>query len=636
MDKTRAIEKAASQLILPRLISNGMVLQRAATVRIWGWADPGETVTVDFISQKYKTLAGDDGCWEVFLKDLEAGGPYDMEIKASATIVVRDILVGEVWVCSGQSNIELMMERVKDQYPEDIINCSYPEIRHFSVVQRYDFNKSYSDFSDGCWEAACPETIRRFSAVGYFFAKAIHEKYNVPVGFIKAAIGGSPIESWISEEALAPHPEAIRTLLPYKDEEYVKKVLTIDEKITGSWQGSLNRNDAGLTDKEPWYAENIDTSDWTIMELPANFYDEGLESFNGVIWFRKEIEVPEEMLSTPVRLWLGRIVDSDQAYVNGQFVGETAYQYPPRKYDVPQGLLRKGKNVIAVRVICNNGSGEFISDKTYKLIAPDCSVELTGQWKYKVGAFCGPQPETTFVQWQPTGLFNGMLAPVTKYAVRGAVWYQGEANTSKPQEYHGLMRTLVKDWRKRWNQDSLPFVIVQLPNYGVQDKQPSESQWAELREAQLDALCMQDTAVTVNIDLGEWNDLHPLRKKDVGERVALAAGKIAYGEGLVASGPVYRDMEVIGSKIAISFLNTGSGLSTRDGLELRHFAISGKDSGFVWANAKIDGNRVIVWAEGITEPVAVRYAWADNPETANLINMEGLPAAPFRTDRHGK
>ncbi len=636
MDKTRAIEKAASHLVLPRLISNGMVLQRAATVRIWGWADPGETVTVDFINQKYKTLAGDDGCWEVFLKDLKAGGPYDMEIKASSTIVVRDILVGEVWVCSGQSNIELMMERVKDQYPEDIINCSYPEIRHFSVVQRYDFNKSYSDFSDGCWEAACPESIRRFSAVGYFFAKAIHEKYNVPVGIIKAAIGGSPIESWISEEALSAHPEAIRTLLPYKDEEYVKKVLTIDEKITGSWLGSLNRNDAGLADKEPWYAESIDTSDWTIMELPAKFYDEGLESFNGVIWFRKEIEVPEEMLSTPVRLWLGRIVDSDQAYVNGQFVGETTYQYPPRKYDVPQGLLRKGKNVIAVRVICNNGSGEFISDKTYKLIAPDCSVELTGQWKYKVGAFCGPQPETTFVQWQPTGLFNGMLAPVTKYAVRGAVWYQGESNTSKPQEYHGLMRTLVEDWRKRWNQDSLPFVIVQLPNYGVQDKQPSESQWAELREAQLDALCMQDTAVTVNIDLGEWNDLHPLRKKDVGERVALAAGKIAYGEGLVASGPVYRDMEVIGSKIAISFLNTGSGLSTRDGLELRHFAISGKDSGFVWANAKIDGNRVIVWAEGITEPVAVRYAWADNPETANLVNMEGLPAAPFRTDRSDK
>lgn len=636
MDKTHAIEKAASQLALPRLISNGMVLQRAATVRIWGWADPGETVTVDFISQKYKTLAGDDGCWEVFLKDLKAGGPYDMEIKASTTIVVRDILVGEVWVCSGQSNIELMMERVKDQYAEDIINCSFPEIRHFSVVQRYDFNKSYSDFSDGCWEAACPETIIRFSAVGYFFAKAIHEKYNVPVGIIKAAIGGSPIESWISEDALAAHPEAIRTLLPYKDEEYVKKVLTIDEKITGSWLGSLNRNDAGLTDKEPWYAENIDTSDWTAMELPANFQNEGLESFNGVIWFRKEIEVPEEMLRTPVRLWLGRIVDSDQAYVNGQFVGETTYQYPPRKYDVPQGLLRKGKNLIAVRVTCNNGSGEFISDKTYKLIAPNCSVELAGQWKYKVGAFCGPQPETTFVQWQPTGLFNGMLAPVTKYTVKGAVWYQGEANTSKPQEYHGLMHTLVADWRKWWNQDSLPFVIVQLPNYGVQDKQPSESQWAELREAQLDALCMQDTAVTVNIDLGEWNDLHPLRKKDVGERVALAARKIAYGEGLVASGPVYRDLEVIGSKIAISFLNTGSGLSTRDGLELRHFAISGKDSGFVWANAKIDGNRVIVWAEGITEPVAVRYAWADNPETANLVNMEGLPAAPFRTDRSDK
>ncbi len=621
-------------LKLPRLIGDGMVLQRGTAVRIWGWAGAGEDITVDFIGKCYKTRADKEGVWEVFLEDLKAGGPYDMEIKASTTIRVRDILVGEVWVCSGQSNMELPMERVKDQYPEDMVKCDYPQIRQFNVALRYEFNAPHTDFPEGCWEAASPETIRGFSAVGYFFAKAIHEKYQVPVGFIKAAVGGSPIEAWISEAALKPYPEILERLIPYKDDNYVKKVLTGDEKATNSWYENLDKNDAGVTSGElPWYSDEMDTSGWEDMDLPARFENKGLEGLNGTVWFRKEIEVPENMLNKPARLWLGRIVDSDKTYVNGKFIGEITYQYPPRKYGIPADLLRKGKNTITVRVTSNNGNGEFISGKPYKLTTEGHAIDLTGQWKYRTGAVCGPLPEATFVQWQPTALYNGMLAPLTNYAVKGALWYQGEANTSKPSEYFSLMKTMIENWRQSWKQSKLPFISVQLPNYGTTDMLPSESQWAELREAQLDSLQIPGTAMVVAIDLGEWNDMHPLRKKDVGERLALAARSEAYGEKILSSGPIYKGMKIKGDRLIIEFFNTGSGLKAGNGTGLKHFAIAGRDNKFKWAEARIEGDAVAVWNDSVSAPKAVRYAWADNPEAANLINGEGLPASPFRTER---
>ncbi|MDF2987577.1 MAG: protein of unknown function acetylesterase [Eubacterium sp.] len=530
--------------------------------------------------------------------------------------------------------MELPMERVKDQYPEEMINCLYPEIRHFNVTLKYDFNSPGEDLDEGFWESANPETIKRFSAVGYFFAKTLYEKYHIPVGFIKAAIGGSPIESWISEEALGPYQHIMEALIPFKDSEYVKKVLLCDGQIANEWYRRLDENDQGISGSGwTWYSDEVDTSKWSDIYLPDKFANVNLKNFNGVIWFRKEIDVSEDMLNRPAKLWLGRIVDSDKTYVNGQFVGEVTYQYPPRKYDIPPELLRKGRNTITVRVICKNGIGEFVADKPYKLFTENFSVELTGQWKYKVGAVCSPLPDTPFVYWQPTGLYNGLLAPLTRYTVKGALWYQGEANTSCPSEYHSLMKTLVADWRKKWNQSRFPFLYVQLPNYGAPDKQPSESQWAELREAQLDSMTIPDTAMVVSIDLGEWNDLHPLKKRDVGCRLAVAAQKLAYHEDITASGPIYEGIKFVENKAVISFDNTGSGLKSRDGLELKHFAIAGGNGEYRWAEAKIEGDTVVVWNNSISEPKAVRYAWADNPEAANLINVGGLPASPFRTDR---
>ncbi len=633
MENAMDIQLPKRQLALPRLISDGMVLQREADVRIWGWAEPGEAITVEFIDKQYSTEATPDGNWEVILRNLKAGGPYDMEVKAiSGKVTVRDILIGEVWVCSGQSNMELPMARVKDQYPDEMVNCENPLIRTFNVAMRYGFNEPYKDLHEGSWISSNQQTISEFSAVGYFFAKALFQRYHIPVGFIRAAIGGSPIESWISEEALKTYPDIMQILQPYKDDSYVDKILKIDGTLTTAWFDSLNKNDAGLNSEVPWYSEELNTSRWSTMNWPADFEKEGLRNFKGAVWFRKEIDVPEGMANKPVKLWLGRIVDSDKTYVNGEFVGEITYQYPPRKYDIPAGLLKKGKNLIAVRIVCNNGIGEVISGKPYKLFTENCSIDLTGEWKYMIGTSCGPLPDTTFIQWQPAGLYNGMLAPLTSYTVKGALWYQGESNTSRPFEYLSLMNTLIEDWRKSWNQSSFPFIFVQLPNYGIADIQPAESQWAELREAQLQSLEIPDTAMAIAIDLGEWNDIHPLRKKEVGERLALAAINTAYGEKVTASGPIYSNMEIAGNKIAISFINTGGELKIGDGAELKHFAIAGSDKKFLWAKAKIEGGKVIVWNEGIAEPKAVRYAWATNPEGANLVNAEGLPASPFRTD----
>ncbi len=634
MDDIKSMDGKKGRLKLPRLISNGMVLQRGTAVRIWGWAEAGEEITVDFIGEYYKTRADEDGYWEIFLEGLKAGGPYDMVIRASTTIRVSDILVGEVWICSGQSNMELPMERVKDQYPEEMVNCDYPQIRHFNVAMRYEFNMPHTDLAEGGWEAAKPKTISSFSAVGYFFAKAIHEKYRIPVGLIRAAVGGSLIEAWISEAALKLYPEILEKLLPYKDEKYIKKIRTGDEITTNLWYKNLEKNDVGLSpDKLPWYSDELDTNGWETMDIPGKLKNEGLNGFSGAIWFRKEIEVPENMVNKPARLWLGRIVDSDQTYINGKFVGEVTYQYPPRKYDIPADLLRKGKNTVTVRVTCNNGNGEFISDKPYRLTTEGNAIDLTGKWRYRVGVVCGPLPEATFIQWQPAALYNGMLAPITNYTAKGALWYQGESNTSRPSEYFGLMKTMIENWRQSWKQSKFPFIEVQLPNYGTADKLPSESKWAELREAQLDSLQITDTAMVVAIDLGEWNDLHPLRKKDVGERLALAARTEVYGEEIISSGPIYKDMKIKGNKIIIEFLNAGSGLNAGNGKELEHFAIAGQDNIFKWAQARIEGSTVVVWNDSISMPKAVRYAWADNPETANLTNEEGLPASPFRTDR---
>jgi sialate O-acetylesterase len=611
-----------------------MVLQRGGSVKIWGWAAKGEKVTINFNDKTYHTTTGSDCKWAVILSELKTGGPYSMDINASNHITLKNILIGDVWVCSGQSNMDLSMARVEERYKDVIASSKNPAIRRFFVSKRYDFNKPQEDLQSGYWESANPESVLRFTATGYFFAKALYEKYKIPIGLIHASVGGSPIEAWLSEDALQVFPEYLETAKKFKDSAYVNQIIKKDKAISDAWYGRIRQLDKGLAKgSRPWFEPGYDASEWKTMNVPGYWTDEELGYVNGVVWFRKEFDIPASMTVKSARLLLGRIVDSDRTYVNGKFVGSVSYQYPPRKYDVPENLLKEGENIIVVRIINNIGRGGFVLDKPYQLLVAGKTIDLRGQWQYKLGATMDPLPAKTFIEWQPLGLYNGMIAPLLNVKIKGVIWYQGESNTAKPLEYQRLFPAMIADWREKWNQGDFPFLYVQLANFMEVKDQPTESNWAELREAQLQTLDVPNTGMAVAIDLGEWNDIHPLNKADVGKRLALASQKVAYGdENVVYSGPIYQSMRINGNRIILTFTHIGSGLVIQGGDELKHFAIAGADKKFVWAKAKIEGNEIIVWNDKVTNPVAVRYAWADNPDSANLYNKEGLPASPFRTD----
>ncbi len=369
------------------------------------------------------------------------------------------------------------------------------------------------------------------------------------------------------------------------------------------------------------------------MEVPGYWADTKLGPVNGVVWFIKKVNIPSVMVGKKAKIILGRIVDADSVFINGKFVGTTSYQYPRRRYDIPPDLLKEGENTIAVRVISNIGKGGFVPDKPYEIVAGDTSINLKGEWKFKLGAKMEPLESQTFIRWMPEGLYNAMLAPLLNYRIKGVVWYQGESNVDRPIEYRKLFQALIRDWRAKWNEGNFPFLFVQLPNFMEAKSEPSESNWALLREAQLKALSLPNTGMAVTIDIGEWNDIHPVDKKDVGKRLALAAERIAYGDtNVIFSGPIYKSMKIQGKKVVLSFTNTGSGLTAKDDEKLGGFAIAGPDKHFIWAEAKIEDNKVIVWNDKIKNPIAVRYAWADDPDKADLYNKEGLPASPFRTD----
>lgn len=620
---------------LPRIISDGMVLQRDAEAKIWGWADPGEEVVVKFKGKSCFTVADADGKWMVFLHPSEAGGPHTMEIKAGNIITLKDILVGDVWVCSGQSNMVLPMSRVIDLYEDVIADSENPAIRQFLVPDRYNFNKPEEDFESGSWESANPQTVLDFTAVGYFFAKELYEKYHVPVGLIKTCLGGSPAQAWMSEDALSAFPGHLEIAIKYRDDNLIRRIKENDKAVSDAWYTLLELTDKGVADKKkPWFDSDYDASQWPTMNIPGYWADGPLGPVKGAVWFRKEFDVPASMAGKPAQLWLGRIVDGDETYFNGQKVGAITYEWPPRKYDIPADLLKKGKNTIVVRVI-NYSSwarGGFVLDKPYHLEAAGQTIDLKGPWQYKLGAVMGPKPSQTFIRWKPLGLFNGMIAPLLNYPVKGVIWYQGESNAGRnPSKYHKLFSALIADWREKWNQGNFPFLYVQLANFMEVKDQPSESGWAELREAQLKTLSVPNTAMAVAIDIGEWNDIHPLNKRDVGKRLALAAQKVAYGEDIVYSGPIYDSMEIDSGKVILTFTHIDGGLVAK-GDELKQFAIAGPDKKFVWAKAQIINDKVWVFDPDVPNPVAVRYAWADNPEGANLYNKAGLPASPFRTD----
>jgi sialate O-acetylesterase len=619
-----------AQVKLPKLLSDGMILQRSTAVKLWGWAAPNESVNLKFNKLMYAAIANKAGEWEIILPAQKAGGPYQMTFSASNKVVLKDILFGDIWVCSGQSNMELPMGRLVDKYPNVIANANNTNIRQFLVPDEYDFKKPRHDFSNGTWVSSSPKNVLDFSGVAYFFALNLYKKNSVPIGIINVALGGSPAQSWISENAIKKFPIYDEELQKFKDEKLITTIETADQLASNNWYKKLTNADEGL--KNNWKGD-IAEDNWMEMNVPGYWADGSLGKANGVVWFRKDIDVPASMVGNSAKLLLGRIVDADSVFINGKFVGATSYQYPPRRYLFKEGVLKQGKNTITVRLVNNSGNGGFVMDKAYFLISGNDTLNLQGKWKYKLGAKIEPAPSQTSIRLKAVGLYNAMINPLTKLAIKGALWYQGESNAGKPEEYKDLMQTLIADWRTQWKQGDFPFIYVQLPGFMEEKNKPTESNWARLRQQQLNLLTTPNTRMAVAIDLGEWNDIHPLNKQDVGERLALQARSLVYGEkNLISTGPTYKTLIREKNRLIVSFTNVGTGLMAKGNNILKYFAVAGADKRFVWAKAEIKQGKVMVWSDEINNPVYVRYAWADNPVEANLFNKENLPASPFEAN----
>ena len=605
-----ASAQAPRKVTLPKLISDKMVLQRDVELDIWGWADPGTWVTVRFNGAYYEAQTGEDGKWMVTMPPQPAGGPYLMEVNE---ISIRDVLVGDVWLCSGQSNQETPIQRLTEMFPEiNVANNNM--IRHYKVPTQDSKEALQEEIAgDIKWISGVSSEIMSWTALAYFYAQEAYAKTGVPQGMLVSSLGGSEIESWISQEHLKEFPRLI-----------------LDKEALKAFEEANKDKGEGV-----WNLLDFDDSDWATMQMPGTWRENGL-NVRGTVWMRKDFDLPAEMDGRHAKLSMGTLVHNDQVYVNGVYVGSTGYEYPPRRYQIPAGVLREGKNTIAVRLNAPAGNGEFVKDKPYKLIGDVVEIDLTGTWKYKVGTDMAEAMQYADRLKNRknvgSGLYNGMIYPLRNYKVKAAIWYQGESNSGRPHEYNALMTSLIENWRELW--PDMPFLLVQLPNFMQKHPQPTDSGWARIREAQLQAFKnIPNTALAVNYDIGEWNDIHPLNKKTLAQRLFLGARKLVYGEKITASGPIYKDMKISGNKIIITFTETGKGLAIRGGEKaLKHFAIAGDDQKFVWADAVIKGNTVVVSSKDVPQPVAVRYAWADNPDDANLINKDGLLASPFRTD----
>lgn len=548
-------------LRLSRFLSDGAVLQKDEPILVWGWGTPGcriraflkQNGNASFGGEEKKegqgeaplwgpkeTVVSEDGRFSLKLDPLPPGGPYELHVEGKEELlVIRDLLIGAVWYVSGQSNIDVDMERCCDSYPEVVRECADDGLRTFRITENADYHGPLEEPLSGEWKKAEQNTILRFSATGYFFARALREMTGIPVGFIQASLGGSRITSWLSREMLEGN-EDYRGLLEeadrYADDAFLAKVIRRNETEPAAWKEELSSEDAGRKNAWEKDAEAI-RSAGTRIGIPVFFRDTELSGFVGSVWLTREFTIPSSMAGKSAGLWLGTIVDSDDTYVNGVKVGETGYQYPPRKYRVPEGILRAGSNTITIRLVVENGEGRFTPGKGYFLYNDQGVVDLQGSWFYRIGASCGKIPPTDFVNWKATGLFNGTAAPCFHVPVEGIVWYQGEANTHQPYDYLDLMKRYVEGYRKLWGKETLPFYYVQLPNYDVDLDQ--DVQWPELREKQRKALAeIPHAGMAVTMDLGEDNDLHPHGKMEIGRRLALLAAHDLYGRECECTGPV--------------------------------------------------------------------------------------------------
>jgi sialate O-acetylesterase len=612
-----------------------MVLQQGVPIPVWGWDTPGQMVRVTLGRQTATACAATDGRWRVRLDPVAAGGPLVLRIEGTCSVTFADVMVGEVWICSGQSNMRWSVSQSRNAR-EEMVGADDPGIRLFKVPN-WGTRTIQDDLAVAQWEVCSPQTVMDFSAVAYFFGRELRRKLGVPVGLVQCCVGGTPAESWMSPESLAQEPAAAG--MP-----------TDPDEVQIEWDARMKiiRQQTGDNANTGWPRGWADLpspeGDWQEMQLPTHWQQAGVK-FNGILWFRKEVDVPSGWAGEDLALGIGACDKSDVTYFNNAQVGSVTMQEREdawclvRTYRVPAKLVRPGRNVIAVRVHSDMFAGGMTGPvEAMHLSCPSvrgsAPIPLGGLWRYAVEANYGqvavPTQPGGCWYW-PSSHYCGMVAPLIPYGTRGAIWYQGEANVGRAVQYRGLFQALIRDWRKQWGQDHFAFLFVQLPNYLAIREQPASSPWAELREAQAAALALPETGMAVAIDVGEANDIHPTNKQDVGHRLACSALATVYKVPEVpASGPLFAGAQSSGTGLRITFTHTHGGLLARGGC-LAGFALAGADRRFVWAEARIEGDAVIVSSPAVPAPVAVRYAWADNP-VCNLYNGANLPAAPFRSD----
>lgn len=638
------------KLKLAAIFSSNMILQHGKKIPIWGWSEPGDKITVKFAKQTRKTVANKQGRWMLKLNHLEISiKPATMTVSSKNSgkeLSLKNVLVGDVWVCSGQSNMEWPVCNTMNSGAETAA-ANYPNIRLFSVPHVAQL-KPAQDIK-GKWNCCSPESIGKFSAIGYFFAREIHRKTGIPVGLINTSWGGTRAEAWTNRKTLTADPFFKKMLKEYEkgliSPDKIQQKMQEEQKKWAEKHDFKDTTNAGAA--KGWQKPDTDTADWPEMDLPGNWQGAG-HDYSGIFWFRLTVDIPKEWKEKDLTLSLGALDKSDVSYFNGVQVGSiTIEESPdawctPRIYKVPGKLVKPGKNLIAVRVYSNIFQGGFIGTPAQMKLFPAAdkkaeAIPLAGAWKYQIEANFGlvpAPPAPPLGEGNPNSphiLFDNMINPLLPLGIKGAIWYQGESNADKALQYRKLFPLMINNWRKAWKQGNFPFYFVQLANYQAPCEQPVESYWAELREAQTMTLALPRTGMAVTIDIGEANDIHPKNKQDVGLRLALPALADNYGfKNIVFSGPIYKTMKIVKSKIHLSFYHVGGGLVVH-GKKLEGFAIAGKDRKFVWAKAEVIGDSVLVSHPKIRKPVAVRYAWAENP-VCNLFNSSDLPASPFRTD----
>lgn len=622
---------ADSHLILPKLFSSNMVLQRDRFIPVWGRAEPGSEIQITFAGTSSTAIAKSDGHWKTYFPPLPAGGPYEMRITAEDTAMTyTNVMMGDVWVASGQSNMQWRVDN-SNNAEQEIADANYANIRLFTVPRVVSGIPKW-DVNSGTWDECSPETVPSFSAVAYYFGRELHRKLDVPIGLLHTSWGGTVAEAWTSAEMLNSIPDfkhAAEYLLTERpDYELLRQAQQPLDSLYNYLVYEANEGkEAGV------HKRRFKDADWKMMMVPGWWEQDSLPGYDGSVWYRKTVELAGTEKGKELEVHLGKIRHHDIVYFNGTEIGRNQGDQIFRKYVVPANLVRKGGNVLAVRITNRYGNGGFVgpADSMYISLPGSTTpiVVLSGEWKYDESTE-RPLPRRIGYHNRPAALFNAMIAPLIPYGIRGAIWYQGESNAGRACQYRELFPKMIEDWRVRWGQGYFPFLFVQLANYTAVLDEPGESNWAELREAQLMTLDYPNTGQAVTIDIGEADDIHPRNKQDVGVRLALAARKIAYGQDIVYSGPIYESMQIKENEIHLTFDHIGNGLEAR-GDQLLGFAIAGKDRNFVWADAKIVGDKVVVSSPRVPEPVAVRYGWANNP-VCNLFNKQGLPASPFRTD----